>query len=119
MRPMKFRPQLLGGFALIIGLVALSIAVFNWGLQYKMSLYQESNAVTNAPAKLWTGRTLTAATAALDVEPQQEVLLLVALLVSLSPMPEKWLRGLAIPAKLQLRAALRAAFSFRPPPVLA
>jgi hypothetical protein len=115
---MKFRQQRFGVFALTIALLALSLAVFNWGLQYKISLYQHSNGVTNAPAKLWTGRTLTPTAAATDVEPLEKVFLFLAVLVSLAPAPKNWLRGLAVPAKLQVRAALRAAFSFRPPPAL-
>ena len=114
---MKFR-QRSAGLVLIIGLIALSVAVFNWGLQYKMSLYQDGNGVTNPPAKLWTGRTLTTTKAVVTVRQHQQAILFFIVLVSLSPAPENWLRGLAIPAKLQVSAALRAAFSFRPPPVL-
>jgi hypothetical protein len=42
---------------LAFGLVCLSLAVFNWGLQYKMSLYQNIGGVVHAPAaKLWMGK---------------------------------------------------------------
>lgn len=44
-------------WALAMGLLCLSLAVFNWGLQYKMSLYQNINGIVHAPAaKLWMGK---------------------------------------------------------------
>jgi hypothetical protein len=120
MEPIQLRPQRLVGFALSVGLIALSFAVFNWGLQYKMSLYQDSAGVGKAPAKLWTGRTLTTAatTAPVTVGQQQAVLFFLLVVVSLSTTPESWLRGQVIPAKLYLQATLRA-FSVRPPPAVA
>jgi hypothetical protein len=120
MGPIKFRQQRLGGFALTVGLIVLSFAVFNWGLQYKRSLYQDSNSVHNAPAKLWTGRTLTAAstTAPVTLEQRQAVFLFLIVVVSLSTVPESRLRGGVVPAKLHLQETLRA-FSVRPPPALA
>ena len=121
MGPIESSRYRLGGFALTLGLIALSLAVFNWGLQYKRSLYQESNASSNAPAKLWTGRTLTAATnttAAVTVEQQQTVCLFLIVVVSVSAVPENWLRSRVIPAKLHLQA-IRRAFFVRPPPALA
>jgi hypothetical protein len=40
-------------------LLCLSVAVFNWGLQYKMSLYQNIDGSTHAPAaKLLTGKSV-------------------------------------------------------------
>jgi hypothetical protein len=41
-----------------MGLICLGLAVLNWGLQYKMSLYnQHPNTVSHAPvAKLWMGK---------------------------------------------------------------
>jgi hypothetical protein len=37
-------------------MLGLSFAVFNWGLQYKMSLYQQAGGGAKASvAKLWTG----------------------------------------------------------------
>jgi hypothetical protein len=120
MGPIKFRQQRLGGFALCVGLIVLAFAVFNWGLQYKRSLYQDSNAVRNAPAKLWTGRTLTAAstTAAVTPEHRQAVFLFLIVVVSLSTVPESRPRRGVVPSKLHLQATLRA-FSVRPPPALA
>jgi len=48
-------PAKVGRFLLIFCLAALSVAVFNWGLQYKMSLYQHSNSHSiTSTAKLWT-----------------------------------------------------------------
>ena len=119
MGPIKFRQQRLGGFALCVGLIVLAFAVFNWGLQYKRSLYQDSNAVRNAPAKLWTGRTLTAAstTAAVTLEQQQAVFLFLVVVVSLCTAPQNRPRGGVVPAKIHLQATL-CAFSVRSPPAL-
>jgi hypothetical protein len=50
------RPQF-AQWAVAVGLFCLSLAVFNWGLQYKMSLYENINGIVHAPAaKLWTGK---------------------------------------------------------------
>jgi hypothetical protein len=119
MGPITFRRQRLSGFALSVGLIVLSFAVFNWGLQYKRSLYQDSNAVTNAPAKLWTGRTLTVAstTAAVTQEQPQAVSLFLVVAVSRSIVLGSRPRAGVVPAKLHLQATLRA-FSVRPPPAL-
>jgi hypothetical protein len=45
-------------WAFAVALVFLGLAVLNWGLQYKMSLYNEQpNAVSHTPvAKLWMGK---------------------------------------------------------------
>ncbi len=120
MGPIKFRQHRLGGFALCVGLIVLAFAVFNWGLQYKRSLYQESNAVRNAPAKLWTGRTLTTAStaAAVKLEQPQAVSLFLIVVVSLATMADSRPRGKVVPAKLHLQTTLRAC-SVRPPPALA
>ena len=42
---------------LSFAMLLLSLAVLNWGMQYKMSLYQHSHSESSlhAPAKLWTG----------------------------------------------------------------
>ena len=120
MGPIQFRKQRLSAFALSIGLIVLSLAVFNWGLQYKRSLYQDGNGVRNAPAKLWTGRTLSTNTtrAAVTIEQRQAVLLFLIVVVSLYAAPESWLRSRVMPAKRHLQATLRA-FSVRPPPAAA
>ena len=99
-------------------LIVLSIAVFNWGLQYKMSLYQQSSGVTHSPAKLLIGKSMSGAwtgTAEVQVATQAAS---VMLSLFLCPKPEHWLGRFAIPWKLQVRAALRAYF-FRPPPIAA
>jgi hypothetical protein len=120
MGPIKLRQQSLGAFALGVGLIVLSFAVVNWGLQYKMSLYQDSAGVSHAPAKLWTGRTLTSTTttAAVTQELRQAVLIFAIIVVTLSATPESWLQDRVIPAKRHLQATLHA-FSVRPPPALA
>jgi hypothetical protein len=52
----SIRPQF-AQWAIAVGLLCLSMAVFNWGLQYKMSLYENINGIVHAPAaKLWTGK---------------------------------------------------------------
>lgn len=111
-------------FVPAIGLLALSLAVINWGLQYKMSLYQDSSPSAQSPAKLWTGKTV--ASSAIAVEriqrrPVTFILLLTELLVLLrcaALQPASWARwGFAVPWKLKLRHILRA-FCFHPPPVV-
>jgi hypothetical protein len=52
---MVFGRQRILHHCLTWGLLLLSVAVFNWGLQYKMSLYH-SDTGSNPPAKFWTGR---------------------------------------------------------------
>jgi len=120
---MKSARQAIGWFALTLGLLALSFAVFNWGLQYKMSLYQSTSGVTQAPAKLWTGKVTTSAAAV--ATPTQEAPRLLAtaqpaiLRSVVCRRPLGWVNSrFAIPWKRQVRHALRA-FSFRPPPALA
>jgi hypothetical protein len=122
MGPMKFRQQRFSGLAIIIGLFALSLAIFNWGLQYKMSLYQDSDSATQTPVKLWTGRTLICATSEVEVQHEEHLFAgaqssFPMVLVFLSSVPETWLSRLAVPWKWQVLAALPA-FAFRPPPAL-
>jgi hypothetical protein len=53
----KSIPPQFAQWAVAVGLFCLSLAVFNWGLQYKMSLYENINGIVHAPAaKLWTGK---------------------------------------------------------------
>lgn len=110
-------------FVLAFGIFLLSFAVFNWGLQYKMSLYQTGT--NQAPAKLWTGKTAAAATQSLTADTQRPIFFyrfLVALLVLLQsgcllPAGRVCFRFI-IPWKTHLDVILHA-FLFRPPPVTA
>jgi len=48
--------QTRGSLLLRVALVFLSLAVFYWGLHYKLSLYDAASGLQQvAPAKLWTG----------------------------------------------------------------
>jgi hypothetical protein len=108
-------------FALTIGLLGLSLAVVNWGLQYKMSLYQSNPDAAQAPAKLWTGKTTgPVSLVAVQVQPTPVswlIFLLLLLCVCVKriscPAPTS-----VVPWKRHLLISLRA-FFFRPPPTLA
>ncbi len=109
-------------FALTIGILLLAFAVFNWGLQYKMSLYQTSTNAAQAPAKLWTGKTVAPSTTlAWQFQAAPALFLAIWLVLlrwasSLTLVPIS--SNLAIPWKQRIRIALTA-FSFRPPPAAA
>lgn len=62
-----------GTVLLRVALVLLCLAVFYWGLHYKMSLYHAGPALQQTPpAKLWTGdRTSTAVEHAMWADPAQ------------------------------------------------
>ena len=105
----------IGGFLLVFCLAALSIAVFNWGLQYKMSLYQQSNSHSvTSTAKLWTSSDKAAAVTSPEMLPVR--------VTSNESMvaPVKVVRaGISeVPKRRQIFIALAALF-FRPPPVIA
>ena len=54
---MKSAKTLRGATRLTFGLLYLSLAIFAWGLQYKLSLYQAGDNTAPIPAaKLWAGR---------------------------------------------------------------
>jgi len=118
----KFAVRRFSLFVLAFGLTALSFAVFNWGLQYKLSFYLNSpSSASQAPAKLWLGKT-SAPSASVEIQqqPQPSSVAQTAwagLLLFLCTRLSSWMR-LEIPWKLQVRTALHA-FFFRPPPALA
>jgi hypothetical protein len=105
--------------ALTLALIVLSLAVLNWGLQYKMSLYQNSQISTHAPAKLWTGKTgahkplVEIEQPASNVVPFPQAALTILLLFPRLKL-SYWLPP-ATPWKLRASAALHS-FVFRPPP---
>jgi hypothetical protein len=115
-----------------LGLLCLSIAVLNWGLQYKMSLYNEPpNGVVHAPAaKLWMGKdggSVQSVQASLpELAPSliQLTLLIVFLALYLSLCAASAVRTLlnwrrrANFLEISL-TPFRKAFFFRPPPVTA
>jgi hypothetical protein len=110
-------------YALTLSILLVAFAVFNWGLQYKMSLYQTSTNGTQAPAKLLTGGKITSAAITPALRDQAApVLFLAALLVLL-----RWVNcrplvritsNFLISRKPRIRIALTT-FSFRPPPAAA
>ena len=113
---------------LTLALVALSMAVVNWGLQYKMSLYHNGQPHASV-AKLWTG-SKDAAQAVRAPLPRLEPLaassqftLLIALLAFFLPLFQsprlafflRWRR--AANTWKVLSAFFRRACLLRPPPV--
>jgi hypothetical protein len=108
-----------------LGLLMLSVAVFGWGLQYKLSLYQSKDSITHlAPvAKLLSQKERPAATQLLAARspevpdfPFVAAFVLVASLVLRASA--RFLRiGSREKARPSLPPCLQAVF-FRPPPVL-
>jgi hypothetical protein len=107
-----------------LGLLMLSMAVFGWGLQYKLSLYQGKDSVTHlAPAaKLLSQKERPAARQGLSVRPVVlqafPALLILAFFCGLCEIAARYLRT---NSRLRSRAprppCLEAIF-LRPPPVL-
>jgi len=102
-----------GRFLLAFGLALLSLAVFNWGLQYKMSLYQQTNnhSVTST-AKLWTSSDRAAVVVSPDMLPlrivSNECMVIRAKVVR---------NGIAeVPERAEILIDLTTALFFRPPP---
>ena len=107
------------------------VAVFGWGLQYKLSLYNSSDVYTTSfpHAKLLSPKERPASApdiaSTTSPTPQLELLsfytgCLLAAIVFSFPMPTSG-RNLKAPAKEQSRKQRYAAsnfFSFRPPPAL-
>jgi hypothetical protein len=104
-----------------IGLLMLGMAVFGWGLQYKLSLYKGKDSVSHlAPvAKLLSqkerpapGQTL----ARLPARPVWPVFLIVALAFGVAPAAARFLRsGSREEDPVPLPPSIRALF-LRPPP---
>ena len=121
--------QTRGSLLLRVALVLLSLAVFYWGLHYKLSLYHAASGLQQvAPAKLWTGdRGLAIAEPAMVGAPAYlhpaELAWAAALAFSffLLPLPASgrefhrttdWHRG----RKRQYLSSHSAFFCIRPPP---
>jgi hypothetical protein len=117
-------------WALAIGLICLSLAVFNWGLQYKMSLYHQSpNGIVHAPAaKLWMGKDGGSAQSAQapPLEPApllMPVTLFITFLALYFALSKACIVRMLFyrqrcPHFLRMRLApFRTSFFFRPPPV--
>ena len=106
-----------------LGLLMLSLAVFGWGLQYKLSLYQGKDSISHqAPvAKLLSQKERPASGQALSHPvdlPTWPIVLIVAVVVALCPAAERYL-GVGIRERYQdsLPPCLQAIF-LRPPPVV-
>jgi hypothetical protein len=107
-----------------LGLLMLSMAVFGWGLQYKLSLYQGKDSITHlAPAaKLLSQKERPAVGQVLSVRPVAwpvfPALLMLALSCGLCQIAARYVRAGSM---LRLRAPLPPcllAIFLRPPPVL-
>jgi hypothetical protein len=118
------RSRIAAPFAFQCALLLLAFAVFNWGLQYKLSLYHASES-NNAPAKLLTFKSNAEAEIQQTARAQIKPVLLelqtgfYALLCGLS------LLGLHIfllqrPVQISLRPQRFSLnyFAFRPPPYI-
>ena len=111
-----------------LGLLMLSMAVFGWGLQYKLSLYQGKNSITHlAPeAKLLSQKERPAAAAqALGARspivpafPLFAALVLVAAASLLRQAAARYLRTGSMERSRPPRPPCLQALFFRPPPVL-
>jgi hypothetical protein len=114
-------------FLLSFGLLVLSMAVFGWGLQYKLSLYQGKNSIAHSTpeAKLLSQKerplvgqvqsTRPVEPPALPVFP---ALLMVTLTAALYRAAARYIRtGSMEKSRAPLPACVHAIF-FRPPPVL-
>lgn len=115
-------------FLLPLGLLMLSMAVFGWGLQYKLSLYKSKDSISHlAPeAKLLSQKERPATGQAMDARPSSEpgafpllpALLMLALTPDLSQAAARYVRtGSTEGSRIPLPPCLQA-ISFRPPPVL-
>jgi hypothetical protein len=104
----------------------LAMAVFAWGLQYKLSLYQSKDSISHsAPeAKLlsqkerpMTGQAMTGRPTQMPAPPILPALLMLAMTPGLHQAAARYARtGSTERAPAPLPACLRAVF-FRPPPV--
>lgn len=106
-----------------LGLLMLSMAVFGWGLQYKLSLYQGKNSISHqAPeAKLLSQKERPATDQVLSHPahlPNFPIVLIVALVVGLSESAAQYLRAeIQKPYRSPLPSCLQAIF-LRPPPIV-
>jgi hypothetical protein len=112
-------------FLLSFGLLVLSMAVFGWGLQYKLSLYQGKTAHLTPEAKLLSQKERPLVAPVLSTRPVEPpafpifpALLMVTLAGASRQAAARYTRTASIEkARAPLPACMRALF-FRPPPVL-
>jgi hypothetical protein len=117
-------------FLLPLGLLMLSMAVFGWGLQYKLSLYKSKDSISHlAPeAKLLSQKERPVTGQAMDVRPSEPsepgafpllpALLMLALTPGLFQAAARYVRtGSTEGSRIPLPPCLQP-ISFRPPPVL-
>lgn len=107
-----------------LGLLMLSMAVFGWGLQYKLSLYQGKDSITHLTpeAKLLSQKERPAAGQPLTVRPAElqvfPALLMLVLVFGLHQVSALFVRsGSMRRVRTPLPPCLQAIF-LRPPPVL-
>jgi hypothetical protein len=104
-------------FLLPLGLLMLSMAIFGWGLQYKLSLYQGESSIAHLTpeAKLLSQKERPMEPPALPVFP---ALLMVTLAASSCQAAARYTRtGSIEKSRAPLPACVHVLF-FRPPPVL-
>jgi hypothetical protein len=107
-----------------LGFLMLSLAVFGWGLQYKLSLYQGQNSITHqAPvAKLLSQKERPATAQTLDARfpevPIFTAFVLVAMASLLRLAATRYLRTGSLERSRPPRPPCLQALFFRPPPVL-
>jgi hypothetical protein len=107
-----------------LGLLMLSLAVFGWGLQYKLSLYQSKNSIAHLTpeAKLLSEKERPATAQALVARtPQVPVFaafVFVAVASFLLRAAARYLRTGSVERSRPSRPPCLLAVFFRPPPVL-
>jgi hypothetical protein len=110
-----------------LGLLMLSLAVFGWGLQYKLSLYQSKNSINHLTpeAKLLSQKERPAATQGLVARspevpafPFVAAFVLVAVASFLRRAAARYLRTGSMEKSRPSRPPCLQALYFRPPPVL-
>jgi hypothetical protein len=114
-------------FLLPLGLLMLSMAVFGWGLQYKLSLYQAKDSISHLTpeAKLLSQKERPVARLAIDARPAEipafpllPALLMVAFTPGLYQAATRYARTASKEgSRAPLPPCLQAVF-LRPPPVL-
>ena len=114
-------------FLLALGLLTLSAAVFGWGLQYKLSLYQGKDSITHQmpEAKLLSQKERPAVVQTVHANPTGlpafallPIFLVVTLAAGLSRAAARYIRtGSVERSRPPVPPCLQAVF-FRPPPVL-
>jgi hypothetical protein len=114
-------------FLLSFGLLTLSMAIFGWGLQYKLSLYQAKSSIAHLTpeAKLLSqkerplvGQVQSTRPVEPPAFPVFPALLMVTLAASLCQAVTRYVRiGSVEKSRAPLPACVRAIF-FRPPPAL-